>query len=411
MINIIKIAFRNLMRARKRTLLTVAVIVLGVVSVLLFSSLTGAFKSLMIGEITDSAIGHIQIHRKGYVSAIDNLPLNKTFNDKQIEMVKKALDKNDSIEAYSFRILFGGMLSNYAETTNVKLVAIHPDQEAKVLPLLNSRLEKGKFLQEEGILIPDLIARGFNSKLEDSIVLVANNKDGSVNGMPLILNGIVKSIAGPSGKFGYVKVEDAATILRMQTPEYNEIVIRLKKLSDLDKVKAELEKELGSVTGPNDQPVFEIHTWADLSPFSNIADMIDLMAFFIKLILIIVVLISIMNVMIISVYERTKEIGTIAAIGTLPKKILMLFITEGAFLGLFGVVSGNILGLIIIFIFKMIKPVISFARSDDIVIIPQIPVNDMILISIVIFFIAIIGSFGPARKAAKMEPIKAIRTS
>ena len=409
--NIIKIAYRNLIRQTKRTLLTVSIIILGVVSVLVFSSLTGAFKDLMIGEITDSVLGHIQIHRKGYVSSIDNLPLNKTFNEKQIKKIKEILDKNENIEAYSFRILFGGMLSNYAETTNVKLVAIHPEQELKTLPLLEKRLDKGEFLQAEGILIPDLIARGFKVKLKDSIVLVANNKEGSVNGMPLKLNGIVKSIAGPSGKFGYVKIKDAASILRMDKPEYNEIVIRLKNLSKLEKVKRELDAEIGSILGKNDKPMFEVHTWEQLSPFSNIADMIDLMAFFIKIILVVIVLISIMNVMIMSVYERTKEIGTIAAIGTLPGKILMLFVTEGTMLGLFGVISGSILGTILILILKVIKPVIAFGRSDNIVLIPEIPFNDMWVIGIIILLVAVIGAFGPALKASKLEPIKAIRNS
>ncbi|MCK4667206.1 ABC transporter permease [Candidatus Dependentiae bacterium] len=411
MYNIIKIAYRNLIRQTKRTLLTVSIIILGVISVLVFSSLTGAFKDLMIGEITDSVLGHIQIHRKGYVSSIDNLPLNKTFNEKQIKKIKEILDKNENIEAYSFRILFGGMLSNYAETTNVKLVAIHPEQELKTLPLLEKRLEKGEFLQAEGILIPDLIARGFKVNLKDSIVLVANNKEGSVNGLPLKLNGIVKSIPGPAGKFGYVKIKDAASILRMNKPEYNEIVIRLKNLSKLEKIKKELDAEIGSILGKNDKPMFEVHTWEQLSPFSNIADMIDLMAFFIKIILVVIVLISIMNVMIMSVYERTKEIGTIAAIGTLPGKILMLFVTEGTMLGLFGVISGSILGTILILILKMIKPVIAFGRSDNIVLIPEIPFNDMWVIGIIILLVAVIGAFGPALKASKLEPIKAIRNS
>ena len=103
------------------------------------------------------------------------------------------------------------------------------------------------------------------------------------------------------------------------------------------------------------KPVFEVHTWETLSPFYNIARMIDVMTFFIKLMLIAIVLISIMNVMIMAVYERIREIGTIAAIGTLPGKILSMFVIEGFCLGIAGAVIGNIVGVTIIIIYHLTK--------------------------------------------------------
>ena len=74
------------------------------------------------------------------------------------------------------------------------------------------------------------------------------------------------------------------------------------------------------------KPAFEIHTWEKLSPFSNIARMIDLMTISMKFIMIAIVLISILNVMMMSVYERVREIGTMSAIGTAPGKIMALFL-------------------------------------------------------------------------------------
>ena len=72
--------------------------------------------------------------------------------------------------------------------------------------------------------------------------------------------------------------------------------------------------------------------------------MIDVMTFFIKLMLIAIVLISIMNVMIMAVYERIREIGTIAAIGTLPGKIRSMFVLEGFCWGFWAPWSGNCRG-------------------------------------------------------------------
>ena len=79
MFNLIKIAARNLRRYSRRTLLTASLITLGVTAVLLFVAVTGSFKSMMIGQITDSMLGHIQIHKKGYVASVENLPLDATL--------------------------------------------------------------------------------------------------------------------------------------------------------------------------------------------------------------------------------------------------------------------------------------------------------------------------------------------
>jgi biopolymer transport protein ExbD len=76
MLKILKIAVRNLARFHRRTLLTSALITLGIVSVLSFVSIAGSFKAMMIGQFTDSVLGHLEVHRRGYVASIDNLPLN-----------------------------------------------------------------------------------------------------------------------------------------------------------------------------------------------------------------------------------------------------------------------------------------------------------------------------------------------
>src|SRR4030043_2020181 len=78
--NLFKIATRNLMRYKRRTLLTASLVTIGVVSVLVFISVSGSFKNMMIGQITDSFVGHIQVHRKGYGASIETLPLHLTVN-------------------------------------------------------------------------------------------------------------------------------------------------------------------------------------------------------------------------------------------------------------------------------------------------------------------------------------------
>jgi putative ABC transport system permease protein len=413
MLNVINIAARNLRRYLRRTILTSALITLGVAAVLLFISITGSFKSMMIGQITDSMIGHLQIHRKGYLASIDNLPLNRNLNQQQVAKVKEVLSGADAVESFSMRIKLGAMFSNFAETTNIRLNTVIPEQEVKTVPLLPDRIiEGGKkdgLLQKGEILIPELIAKGMNAKVGDSVVLVANNKDGSVNGKTFVVSGVLEGISGPGGRDGVVHLEDAKELLRIDGVEISEVAVRLKNMDDLPQVFSNLKSELESFKNKEGNPVFEVHTWEDLSPFYNIARMIDLMTFFIKIMLVAIVLVSIMNVMIMAVYERINEIGTIAAIGTLPGKIMALFLTEGFLLGVLGTAVGTVISLVSIAIINAAGLTFNFGRQSNLVLAPTIAAGDVIGIVLIVIAIAVAASLQPAFKAARMDPITALR--
>ena len=154
MIRIFKIALRNLMRYKRRTLLTSLLITLGLLLVIFFSGLAGSFKAMMVGQITDSNLAQMQIHKKGYVSSIDTMPLNLTLDSKGYENVEKILKENPDVQAYAPRIKLSAMLSNFTETTNVRLNAIDPEKEVKVCPNVGERM---KF---SGGQIPDILLNG-----------------------------------------------------------------------------------------------------------------------------------------------------------------------------------------------------------------------------------------------------------
>jgi putative ABC transport system permease protein len=105
--------------------------------------------------------------------------------------------------------------------------------------------------------------------------------------------------------------------------------------------------------------------------------------------LIAIVLISIMNVMIMAVYERIREIGTIAAMGTLPGKILSMFVLEGLCMGAAGAVIGSILSGVVIYS-AVINPM------------------DLLTVCGIVIVVSILASLQPALKAARMDPIQAL---
>lgn len=409
--NLFKIAVRNLFRYKRRTLLTVSLIAMGVIFVLGYISISGSFKNMMIGQITDSMIGHLQVHRKGYVASIENLPLNMNLKPQAVKKLEGILNQQPEVEAYSPRIKFGGMFSTFVETTNVRLNGIYPEKEFKTIPLLPTRIAEGQNTLNRGeILIPELLARGMKAKVGDMIVIVATNQDGSVNGKQFKVAGILESATGPGGRDGYVHIEDAMEVLRMGEMEISEVAVRLKDFGKVDAFTQKLDGLLSGEVNKQGKPAFEVHSWQQLSPFYNIARMIDMMTVFIQLMLIAVVLISIMNVMIMAVYERIREIGTIAAIGTLPGKILSMFVMEGFCLGGIGVVIGDIVGSIIIYILNFTGVVtFDFGRQKGLVLLPTIAPMDVLIISAIVIFVSVLASLQPAFKASRMEPIKALR--
>jgi len=408
--NLFKIAIRNLLRYKRRTLLTASLITIGVVFVLVFTSVTGSFKAMMIGQITDSMLGHLQVHRKGYVASIDNLPLNLNIKPKAYQKITEILGAAPEIEAFSPRLKFGGMFSNFTETTNIRLNGVYPDREFQTVPLLTSRISEGKKTLSRGeIIIPVLLAKGLKVKVGDPVVVVATNVDGSVNGKPFVVSGILESATGPGGRDGYLHIEDAAEVLRMPEIEVSEVAVRLKDFSGLSTAVRHLEGQLSREINKEGQSIFEVHSWEQLSPFFNIARMIDVMTFFIKIMLIAIVLISIMNVMIMAVYERIREIGTIAAIGTLPSKILSMFVIEGFCLGVLGAFIGNLIGVVIVLVANLIGIRFDFAQQKGLLLSASIDPSDLLVVSVIVIVVAVLASLQPAFKASRMEPIAALR--
>ena len=413
MIRIFQIAFRNLMRYKRRTLLTSLLITLGLLMVILFSGLAGSFKAMMVSQITDSNLAQMQIHKKGYVSSIDTMPLNLTLDSKSYKNIEKILKENPDVQAYAPRIKLSAMLSNFTETTNVRLNAIDPEKEIEVCPNVGERMKfSGQapdiLLKSGEIIIPEKLAAGLKIKIGDPVVLVANNKDGSVNGLNFKVAGIIESLLGPQGKEGYMHIKDAQSLLRMEKPEIIEIALRIKEFDKLDDVYTAIESALAKIKNQKGKPAFEIHTWEKLSPFVNIANMIDLMAISMKLIMIAIVLISILNVMMMSVYERIREIGTMSAIGTAPGKIMGLFLAEGLSLGFISILAGNIIGIFGIYILNIYKIRYAFGRMDDLLLSPTISFSELAWVSTIVLIVSVFASLQPAHKASKMEPVDAL---
>ena len=411
MIALLKLSARNLMRYRRRTLLTAILIAVGVVALLLFVATAGSFKQVMVGGITDSMLGHLQVHHKGYTASIDNLPLNLDLKPAAVKKVETILQSEPAIASYSERVKLGAMFSNFNESTSIRLNGVDPVAEDKTVPALRQRISdgdpKGLLVEPGQILIPDLLAKGMKVKTGDSVVLVATNASGSVNGKNFIVRGVLEAVTGPGGRDGYIHISDARELLRLEQPDIMEIAIRLHNIEQLPSVMAKLDTQLDEIRNKDNKPVTELHSWKELSPFANIVKMIDLMTLFIRIMLISIVLVSVLNVMLMAVYERIREIGTLAAIGTQPNTIMGMFIYEGLSLGLVGAIAGILLSLTFLALLQAMPPTFAFGR-EIITLHPTVSLADLGWVLLASVLVSVLASLQPAWRASRMDPIKAL---
>lgn len=406
------LALRNLLRYRRRTALTALLITFGVIALLLFVAAAGSFKQTMIGSITDSMLGHLQIHRKGYTASIDNLPLNMSLPAAAARRIESALQADAEVAAYSLRVKLGAMFSNFTENTGIRLNGVDPRAEDATVPGLRQRINEGDktgaLLAPGQVLIPTLLARGMKVRVGDPVVIVATNASGSVNGKNFTVGGVLDGVTGPGGRDAYIHIDDARELLRMDKPEVMEIAVRLKSIGTLAAAQQRLTASLAELRNPAGQPLVEVHSWAELSPFANIVRMLDLMTLFIRIMLVAIVLVSVMNVMLMAVYERIREIGTLAAIGTPPGKLMAIFLGEGLLLGVLGAAAGIAISYALVALLNVSPIVFDFGR-EQITLQPRLEPGDVLAVLALAVLVSALASLQPAWRAARMDPIQALR--
>jgi putative ABC transport system permease protein len=124
--------------------------------------------------------------------------------------------------------------------------------------------------------------------------------------------------------------------------------------------------------------------------------------------LVAIVLVSIMNVMIMAVYERVREIGTIAAMGTPPRRILSLFLVEGVLLGAVGAAAGALLSVGVVFVLNLSKITFDFGQQTGLLLSVRLNPADLLAVVGIVIVVAVAASLQPSFKAARMDPIQAL---
>jgi len=401
-----QIAGRNIRRDFRRTSITIITIVIGVFVIILARGILMGFQNETKVQVIESRTGDIQIHRTGYRETLNILPLDLSI---RFDDVMKLTSNIQGIKKISGRILFSGQLTTLEESSMLFGKAVDVENELLVCPRLKDNIVQGEFLTPDDknkiVLTKDLFAK-LHVELGESLTLFATSKEGAINATELIVKGVyVPDMPDSSNKLGFIPLKTAQELLLMDQI-VTEVVLKTEKNYNIDKIVSALR----SKTSANG---LEINTWEEIEQgFIRAVENQDFLSVMVSAILFIIVFSTVMNTMLMVVLERTREIGTMMAIGYKKRHILSLFLLEGAMKGLIGGIIGSLLGATVVSILSITG--LNFSRpgseQEAFVLRPEIDIEILVLAILFSLGAAVLASLYPANRGASMDPVESLRS-
>ncbi|MBT3336875.1 MAG: ABC transporter permease [Anaerolineae bacterium] len=404
---ILKMSFRNLARNKRRSFFSALAVAIGT-ALLLFMSAT------MRGEMRGSLdltinlrTGHLQIHTEDYKD--ENMSL------KRVDMIEAPLDISKQIEdiaqvkAASPRLNASGIIAFKNETIGIQIIGIDPSSAANII--YQEGLVEGEYLRaddREGVLIGLPLAESLNMKPGDTIDLIINTSEGETDEQRFTVRGIYTTdTPGYDKATIFMPLEKAQTITR--TENYASMIyILLHEMDDTAAVKEAIQA-----------PGYIVEDWEEMNKLIILVEKLsNAMMFFFNLMVLGVTSTVIMNTLLMAVYERTREMGILGALGMKAKQVKALFLTEATLLAIGGVLVGLAIGVPLVLYYAQvgfffgdmgISGGSSFMIGNSIY--PYPTFGDVISVSIAALLITILSGYYPASQAAKLEPVDALHSN
>lgn len=333
----LSMALKNAMRNRRRSLVTVAITATGTAAALLgggFALYT--YQSLAQASARD--IGHLMIGARGYFDGIDNMPLEHGLE--QPDALARQLLARPDVKRVLPRLQFSGLISNGDKSEIFVGAGIDATQEFVVKGLFMKR-EAGELLDVQtmgsapGIVIGKGLAKILNAQPGSALTLMSTTVNGALNAADVVVTGVVSTgIADIDKRLAMVDLSTAQTLL--QTKKVSTLSVYLNTLELSDTVAAQLRTQHGAS--------LDVRTWLDQAIFyTSVKSLYDRIFGFLGVIVLVIVLFSVTNTLAMAVLERTREIGTLRAMGATPGEVMRVFTLEGMALGTGGALAGMLL--------------------------------------------------------------------
>ena len=401
-----RLGLRNLSRRPGRTILTAAMLFFGTALLVFAVGLSEGTYSDMIRVATGTWSGHIQIVHEGYP---DSPALYETLDQPQALIDR--FEAEPQVEAATARLEIAGLLSAGERTAGAMLTGVMPEREPKVSTLPRT-LEQGTFLEPiEGdpealpIVLGQGLARRLRVGLGDEIVYMGQAADGSIAAELYVVGGILGSSMGElDARLAMIRLEDAQALAELPGRAHR-VVARVARIEDVEALDARVQVEVPA----------QVTAWYELTPElrnSIEADRAGGTIFF--AIIIVMIALGVVNTMVMAVFERTREFGVMKALGTGPGRIIAMVLWESFWIALIGVglglVAGTALNAWLADVgIQFYEEAIEFGGTEISRVYPANTVLANVVYPLVIFGAALVGGLWPAIRAARIEPVDAIR--
>ena len=402
----LRLAWRNVWRHRRRTIIIIGAMGLSLAMMMMYDGLIEGFNQAIYGNAIRVMGGNIQIHAAGYREKFESNPLLALQDDEAV--IQAALGQPGVISA-TRRIQTGGMVTNREGAFSLSIIGIDPEAEAPV-SLIEQNIADGRWLtsdDQDVVLIGRGLADEMLLKVGDRITLVGSdiNKQNRQRSMTVV--GIY-DIGVPTNEKNalYISLAEAQSLYGLGA-QSTEVQVNIEQLGNEPAVVDALAPLL---------PGYEVESWEKNYPElkTTINRKSSVMNVF-GVIIIAIAGIGILNLLLMAVYERTREIGLLGAMGLKPRQIATLFILEGTLIGVVGAAAGAILGMAFNLTFQQIG--FDYSSYADITeymalitgkIYPTLGVENLFSRMMSVIVISTLAAWIPATEAARREPAEAL---
>ena len=404
---LIKLAWRNILRNKRRTLIASIAISIGLAALIFSDAFMIGMMDNMIKTATASFIGDAQIHRQGFR---DTLEVSMTIQE--VNKVGANLAKEANVKYFTRRTFASGMISSSANRSAINLVGVQPSTE-KFLSKIDDAIKEGVFFEktnEHDIVIGSKLAEILEVELGDKVVVtVVQAESGDYFEDWFRVSGIYYfADAAMNSGMAFIRIKKAQQMLAIGN-NVHEIAIKF--------TSTEYGQDKQSPFWANySQQGNEALSWMDILPqLPKVFEMSKYSKYIMGVVLFGVVIFGIINTLFMSLYERMFEFGVLRAVGTRSFGMARIILFEAGALAIVSIVLGAILGFVLTTIFAHVG--LDYSGNEMLgvtlqeFIYPVLKIEQFIIFPVAVFVFTIIAGLYPAWHVAKMTPVDAMRRS
>jgi putative ABC transport system permease protein len=346
----LKFAWQNTLRNRRRSLVTAAIAALGSAAILLASGFAlYTYESLAEATARDS--GHLVLGTPAHFSRDEDIPLQHGLS--QVDRLHATLLADERVRHVLPRVAFTGLISNGDKSTVMLAAGIDPDSEFAVkgpfLTLTAGTLLTANAARPQAMLGADL-ARSLKARPGDGLTLLASTTEGAMNAMDVTVAGVFTTgVPEVDKRMVYTSVDTAQRLL--VTDKVSSLGVFLNRMDATDSARQRLAAQF---------PQLSVHSWEQEAVFYQaVRNLYNRIFGALGIIIAVIVVFVVANAMAMAIIERTREIGALRALGTLPRQVLLMLGLEGALLGSLGAAVGALLALaasLLLYVFPVDMP-------------------------------------------------------